>query len=79
MVLENAGTIVRYTKRCFSSRLYWKVAVFSVLVSEKQGAIHDTDIFGDDRLFDNDRGRLSLWNLSVVLPFGTLVFLVLLA
>jgi hypothetical protein len=45
VVLENAGTTVRYAK-CYSpSRVYWQVAVFGALVSEEQGAQHYANHF----------------------------------
>jgi hypothetical protein len=45
VVLENAGTIVLYTKRYSPSRLYWQVAVFGALVSEEQGAQYGANHF----------------------------------
>ena len=69
LVLENAGTIVLYTKPCFSSRLYCKVAGFGALVSEEQGAQHGANLFEGDLRCNTYAGGFSWLNLSVVLPY----------
>jgi hypothetical protein len=47
VVLENAGTIVLYTKRCFSFTVIFVFRVLRALVSEEQGELHDANLCGD--------------------------------
>ena len=68
VVLENAGTLGLYTKRCFSSRLHSLVLHVLAPESKERGAQHGAKHFEGGWCCEANRVGYSWRNLSVLLP-----------